>query len=115
MSLQEKLNKLPINAYSAILPIFLLLIVVIIVYYRVKVQLEIGPMWDTYDFLSNALWFAGKSSGYTDLNRPPLLPFLTSIFFRFGEVSEAIIFTLDGIFFGFWCNGYLFIIKTTFQ
>jgi hypothetical protein len=60
------------------------LIVVVLVYYRVLVQMEIGPVWDTYDFLSNAMYFAGQGFGYADLTRPPLLPFLTSLLFRLG-------------------------------
>lgn len=115
MNLQEKLKRLPKNLNSAVLLISLIVIISIIVYYRVKVQLEIGPMWDTYDFLSNALLFAGKSSGYSDLNRPPLLPFLTSIFFRFGEVTEATIFALDGVFEVLGVIGLYFFLKLRFS
>jgi 4-amino-4-deoxy-L-arabinose transferase-like glycosyltransferase len=114
LNFHEKLNKLP-NIFSVILLISLLIIVSLIAYYRVKVQLEIGPMWDTYDFLSNALLFAGKSSGYADLNRPPLLPFLTSIFFRLGTVSEATIFALDGLFFVFGVMGLYLFFKLRFN
>lgn len=27
---------------------------------RIHLQLSIGPLWDTYTFLANALYFAGK-------------------------------------------------------
>ena len=93
----------------------LIISVSFITYYRFKVQLEIGPMWDTYDFLSNALFFTGKSSGYMDLNRPPLLPFLTSIFFRLGAVSEATIFILDGLFLVFGVIGVYLFLKLRFN
>ncbi|EKQ52026.1 MAG: hypothetical protein B655_2036 [Methanobacterium sp. Maddingley MBC34] len=115
LKFQEKLGILQNNVYSVILIISLLIIISIIIYYRVKVQLEIGPMWDTYDFLSNALLFAGKSSGYADLNRPQLLPFLTSIFFRFGTISETIIFALDGSFFVFGVMGLYLFFKLRFN
>lgn len=115
MNLPEKLNQLPKKVNSAILLILLVAIVSVIVYYRVKVQLEIGPMWDTYDFLSNALLFAGKGSGYSDLNRPPLLPFLTSIFFRFSEVTEVTIFALDGVFAVFGVIGFYLFLKLRFS
>jgi len=108
---QEKLDKLPNNVYSLVLFISLMVIVSVTAYYRFKVQLEIGPMWDTYDFLSNALFFAGKGSSYSDLNRPPFLPFLTSIFFRFGDVSEATIFALDGGFLVFGVIGIYMLFK----
>ena len=45
----------------------LTLIVSIITYYRVLVQIEMGPVSDSFDFLSNALVFAGQGTGYSDL------------------------------------------------
>ncbi len=78
--------------------LILMIIVSLIAYYRVEIQINIGPMWDTYDFLSNALLFSGNGIGYSDLNRPPVLPFLTSIFFRLGYISETAIFAVDGFF-----------------
>ena len=76
----------------------LTLIVAALAYYRAVVQMEIGPIWDTFDFLSNAMYFAGQGFGYTDLTRPPFLPFLTSLFFRLGFVYEYIIYYLDASF-----------------
>lgn len=85
------------------------LIVVVLVYYRVLVQMEIGPVWDTYDFLSNAMYFAGQGFGYADLTRPPLLPFLTSLLFRLGFVYESTIYYVDASFLVFSAIGlYLF-------
>lgn len=115
MNFKEKLDKLPNKVYSIVLFISLMVIVSVTVYYRVKVQLEIGPMWDTYDFLSNALFFAGKGTGYSDLNRPPVLPFLTSIFFRLGDVYEATIFALDGVFLVFGVVGLYLFFKLRFN
>ena len=78
------------------------------------IQIEVGPMWDTFDFLSNALVFAGQGTGYADLNRPPFLPFLTSLFFRLGYVSPTVIFALDGAIFVFGVIGFYFLLKTRF-
>lgn len=64
-----------------------------------KIQINVGPGWDTFAFLANALEFAGKSIGYAESERPPFLSFLTSLFFRLGYVSETTIFFVDGALF----------------
>jgi 4-amino-4-deoxy-L-arabinose transferase-like glycosyltransferase len=79
------------------------------------IQIEIGPIWDTCDFLSNALLFAGQGIGYTDLTRPPVLPFLTSLFFRLGYVSPAAIFVLDGVTFVFGVIGFYLLLNARFN
>ncbi len=87
----------------------LALILVLIAYYRASIQIEIGPIWDTFDFLSNAMYFAGHGFGYADLTRPPFFPFITSLIFRLGVVSESVIFYLDASFLVFGAVGlYLF-------
>ena len=75
----QMINKLDNNKSSILLLILLTLILTLIVYFRIIIQIEIGPIWDTCDFLSNAMFFAGQGFGYTDLTRPPVLPLLTSI------------------------------------
>jgi 4-amino-4-deoxy-L-arabinose transferase-like glycosyltransferase len=90
-------------------------IVSLIAYYRVEIQINIGPMWDTYDFLSDALLFAGKSIGYSDLSRPPVLPFLTSIFFCLGYISETTIFAVDGFFMVVGAVGLYLLLKLRFN
>ncbi|WP_429222379.1 glycosyltransferase family 39 protein [Methanobacterium oryzae] len=70
-----------------------------------KIQLNFGPLWDTCDFLILALEFTGKELGYVDLIRPPVMPFLTSIFFRLGYISENIIYAIDGFLFIFGAIG----------
>ena len=67
-----------------------------------------GPGWDTYAFLDNALEYAGMGTGYIELDRSPVLPFLTSLVFRAGFVSELSIYLVEGILFilgvvGFYC------------
>jgi 4-amino-4-deoxy-L-arabinose transferase-like glycosyltransferase len=113
--LKQNFNRLRENGFSAILLVILIIIVTLIMYYRVKVQIDMGPMWDTYDFLSNALLFAGKGTGYSDLTRPPLLPFLTSLFFRLGYISEGTIFALDGVFLVFGVTGLYLLFKQRFN
>ena len=66
------------NFKESVLFILLIIFLIIIAYFRLKIQLDIGPMYDTYDLLANAALFAGKNIGYSAL-RPPFLSFLTSI------------------------------------
>ncbi|WP_321422172.1 glycosyltransferase family 39 protein [uncultured Methanobacterium sp.] len=95
---------------SLVFGVILVFLVTLIAYYRVQIQIEIGPIWDTFDFLSNAMYFAGQGFGYTDLTRPPFFPFLTSLIFRLGVVSESVIFYLDASFLVFGAVGlYLFL------
>lgn len=100
---------------SLILLALLITFISLITYYRVKIQMNIGPLWDTYDFLSNALLFAGQGTGYSDLTRPPFLSFLTSIFFRLGYVSEVTIFIIDGILFIFGIIGFYLLLDLRFK
>ena len=59
------LNK---NINSIIFLLLLTLIVSVITYYRILVQIDIGPVSDTVlTFFTNALVFAGQGTGYSDL------------------------------------------------
>jgi hypothetical protein len=77
--------------------IILLLAVGLITYIRIKMHLYLWPTFDTYDLLANAALFAGKGIGYSDLLRPPLLPFLTSIYFMIDGLNIGAIFVIDGL------------------
>ena len=91
------------------------MIVSAITYYRVMIQIDIGPTEDTYSYLSNALVFSGQGMGYADLIRPPVIPFLTSILFRLGYVSPTAIFAVDGTIFVFGIIGFYLLLKTRFS
>jgi len=103
------------NYSECVLFILFVVFVSIITYYRFNVQLEIGPAWDAYDFLANAAEFAGTSVNYTDPLRPPLLSFLTSLYFRFGGLYEGAIFIVDGILFVLGAIGLYLLFKLRFQ
>jgi hypothetical protein len=62
---------------------------------RLQQRIAIGPSWDTYAFLDNAADMAGRSVGYVEPHRPPLLSFLTSLLLRLGVWNVATIQTLD--------------------
>lgn len=109
------INKVDDNKFSFLLVILLTLISTLIIYFRIIIQIEVGPIWDTFDFLSNAMFFAGQGFGYTDLTRPPLLPFLTSLFFSLGYISELPIFILEGLFYILGAVGLYFLLKIRFS
>ena len=111
----SKLYNISKKYSSHILLAALVIIVSLITYYRVKIQMDLGPIWDTYDFLSNALLFAGQGTGYSDLTRPPVLSFLTSILFRLGYTSPTAIFIVDGLLFIFGVIGLFLLLKLQFN
>ena len=99
---------------ESILFILLIIFLIIIAYFRLKIQLNIGPMYDSYDFLSNAALFAGKNIGYSAL-RPPFLSFITSIIFRFEGLSINPIFYVDAIIDVLGVIGLYFFLKLRFN
>lgn len=108
-------NFLKEHATSIIYLVILTVIVSVITYYRVLVQMEIGPVSDSFDFLSNALVFAGHGTGYSDLLRPPFFSFIISLFFRLGYTYASTIFIVDGILFVFGVIGMFLLLKTKFN
>ncbi|MBZ2166163.1 glycosyltransferase family 39 protein [Methanobacterium sp. VT] len=109
------MNFLKDHNNSIILLVLLTVLICIITYYRVLVQIELGPVSDSFDFLSNALLFAGHGNGYSDLLRPPLFPFIISIFFRLGYVYSSTIFAVDGGIFIFGVIGMFLFLKLRFS
>ncbi len=101
--------------FPCILLVILTLIVSWIAYQRVQIQIIMGPGWDTYAFLANALEFAGKSIGYAEFDRPPFMSFITSFFFRSGNIHESTIFYVDGGFFVLGVIGLYFFLKLRFD
>ena len=103
------------NKISILFLILLTAIVAVITYYRILVQIEIGPISDSFDFLSNALVYAGQGMGYADLLRPPFFGFLISLVFRMGYVSTNAIFYMDGVLFIFGVIGLYLLLKLKFN
>lgn len=95
--------------------IILIILVGLITYWRVILQLYLWPAYDTYDLLANAALFAGKGIGYSDLLRPPLLPFLTSIYFMFDGLDMSAILAIDGLLHIFGCVGLYLLLKERFS
>ena len=117
-SFENKSNKFysTLKKYSPYISLILLtLIVSVITYYRVIIQMDIGPLSDSCDFLSDALVYAGQGMGYADLLRPPLFPFITSLVFRLGYISTNTIFVVDGVLFVFGVIGFYLLLKLRFN
>ena len=103
------------NLNSFIFLFVLTIIVSIITYYRILVQIDIGPVFDSFVFLSNALVFAGHGTGYSNLLIPPFFPFIISLIFSLGYVSSNAIFIVDGILFIFGVIGLYMLLKLKFN
>ncbi|MTK65004.1 MAG: glycosyltransferase family 39 protein [Methanobacterium sp.] len=98
--------------------IYLVLLVIIVstvTYFRILAQIEIGPISDSFDFLSNALVYAGQGMGYADLLRPPFFGFLISLVFRMGYISTNAVFYMDGLLFILGVIGLYFLLKLRFN
>jgi hypothetical protein len=94
--------------------IVLTMIVSFIMYYRIKIQMDIGPVSDTCDFFSNAFLFAGQGIGYSDLTRPPLFSFLISLMVRLGYTSMTTIYVADCAFLVFGVIGLYILLRLRF-
>jgi len=77
--------------------------------------MKIGvPYWDVFNYLNNALYFTGVGSGNLSY-LPPVIPFLTSLIFRLGYVSQNVIFAVDGIIFIMGVIGLYLLFKLRFN
>ncbi len=108
----EKLRELT-GQYS----FWLVLLTLTVTFYVLSVQVRIGvPYWDVFNYLNNALYFAGlEGAGAGTISLSPLLPFLTSLFFRVGLVSSSVIMTLDALIFLVGVIGLFYLFKTRFS
>ncbi len=77
--------------------VLVVLVATVLVAFKVAVQVHVGPGWDSYAFLANAAEFAGRSVGYAEPHRPPVVSFLTSLVFRVGPMHESVLQILDGV------------------
>ena len=103
-------NFLKYHKISIIYLLLLIMIVSFITYYRILVQIEMGPVSDSVVFLANALTYAGQGTGYSNLLFPPFFSFIVSLFFRLGYVYSSTLFAVDGGLYVFGVIGlYLFL------
>ena len=83
--------------------------------YLVRLQLKLGvAYWDIFLYLNNALMYAGLGEGsITQL--PPLLSFLTSLFFRLGYVKASPLYLISGLIFASGIIGLYLLLKLRFS
>lgn len=103
-----------INLIESFFPFILLSLSSLIIYFRWRQQIVFGPGWDPFAFLANALEFAGRGIGYSELHRAPLISFLTSLLFRAGFVSESALFLVDGALLLLGIIGLYYLLKLRF-
>ena len=79
-------------------------------------QVYLGvPYYDVFVYLNNSLIYAGIPVGNISvIYLPPLMPFLTSLFFRLGYMSVHTLFILDGIIFIFGVVGLYLLFRIRF-
>ncbi len=94
--------------------LFLTLIVGCITYCCFRVHSDIGPIWDTYDLLANAAFYAGNDIGYYDPLRPPLMSILGSLYLEKTLITWPIMF-IDGLIFVFGSIGLYLLFKLRFD
>jgi 4-amino-4-deoxy-L-arabinose transferase-like glycosyltransferase len=111
-SYQEKLRGLT-GQYS----FWLVLLTMAVTIYVLSTQTRIGvPYWDVFNYLNNALYFAGlEDAGTGTISLSPLVPFLTSLFFRLGLVSPSVIMALDALLYLAGVIGLFYLFKTRFS
>lgn len=98
------------------LPLILLIIIVgVISYYRLLIQIDIGPISDTCDFLLNALYFSGQGVGYYDWTRPVFFPLLIAMVFKLGFVSATAAYVVDILIYIFGLIGFYLLLSLHFN
>lgn len=113
-SLDNIFNKLDKRS-KVICSFILLAFVIILTLYLVRLQIKVGVVyWDVYLYLNNALMFAGLGEGYK-IFLPPLLPFLTSVFFRIFQVTDSFLYVISGIIFALGIVGMYLLLNLRFS
>lgn len=72
-----------------------------ILYILLNIDMKMGVYYihDVYSYLNNALSFAGLGGSSKNHGLSPIIPFLTSIGFRLGFVSDKTILVVSGLFY----------------
>lgn len=80
----------------------LLIILSTITYFLLSIDMKIGAYYvrDVFSYLNNALSFGGYESGLSaSRGLSPVIPFITSIFFRLGFISDGTIMIVSSLFY----------------
>ncbi|MDR3063479.1 MAG: hypothetical protein LBU40_05000, partial [Methanobrevibacter sp.] len=87
------------NLSLIFLTVFSIIISFLIIY--INCSTNFNSWVDVYYYLAYSLKFAGFNGGYDSYLTPlsPLIPFLNSLVFRMGFISEDSIFIITGLFY----------------
>ena len=79
----------------------LVIISSIIIYFFLKADSKIGAYYihDVYIYLNNSLNYAGLGGSSRNHGLPPVIPFITSIFFSLGFVSDKVILYVSSFYY----------------
>lgn len=111
MNLQE--HKRDLIAISS-----LLAIVIAITLLLLNIDGKVGVYYvrDVFFYLNNALFYAGYDIGLTDTRGlSPLIPMITSLFFRMGFISDFTIIAVSSVFYIFAALGMYFLLRLRFN
>ena len=96
----------------------LLIIVTAITLLLLNIDLKVGVYYvrDVFFYLNNALFYAGYDTGLIDTRGlSPLIPMITSIFFRMGFISDGTIIIVSSVFYIFTALGMYFLLRLRFN
>ena len=105
------------NCHALIVTIFSIIVCLSLIYLNNTSNILGRSYRDVFLYLILALRFSGYSiSGYEYVNYlSPLIPFLTSIFFRLSFISELTLFSVTGIFYPIATIGMFYLLNLRFD
>ncbi len=96
----------------------LLAIVIVITLLLLNIDGKVGVYYvrDVFFYLNNALFYAGYDVGLVNTRGlSPLIPMITSIFFRMGFISDFTIIAVSSVFYIFAALGMYFLLRLRFN
>ena len=96
----------------------LLIIVTAITLLLLNIDCKVGVYYvrDVFFYLNNALFYAGYDTGMeTTRGLSPLIPMITSIFFRLGFIADTTIIIVSSVFYIFAALGMYFLLRLKFD
>lgn len=96
----------------------LLAIVIAITLLLLNIDLKVGVYYvrDVFFYLNNALFYSGYDTGLANTRGlSPLIPMITSIFFRMGIISDGTIIIVSSVFYIFSALGMYFLLRLRFD
>ena len=95
----------------------LIIISSLIIYFFIKSDSKIGNFFihDVYIYLNNSLNYAGIGGSNKNHGLPPLIPFITSIFFSLGFVSDKVIVYVSSFYYILTAIGMYLILRLKYR